>query len=86
MKYLEKYLIAYYHSNEPKYGYNISSGGDGLNGVPSKHRKSINQYDKQGNLIKTWDSIMEIEEELNYNHSYISRCVRKKHPTAYNYY
>ena len=28
MYYLEKYLIAYYHSNDPKYGYNKSEGGE----------------------------------------------------------
>lgn len=86
MKYLERYLISYYQSNNPKYGYNISSGGDGVNGVPSKRRRAVNQYDKQGNLIKTWDSIFSIEEELNYSHSNISACTHKRKISAYGFY
>ena len=29
---LEKYLIAYYHSNEPEFGYNLTAGGEGVLG------------------------------------------------------
>lgn len=32
-----------------------------------KRRKSINQYDKQGNLIKQWSSVQEIVEKTGYN-------------------
>ena len=32
MYYLEKYLIAYYQSNNPKYGYNKSTGGEHQSG------------------------------------------------------
>ena len=86
MKYLEKYLIAYYQTTNPKYGYNISTGGESGNGAPSKHRKAIDQYSKQGVLIKTWESIMAIGRELNYNYTHISDCVRKSRPTAYGFY
>ena len=86
MKYLEKYLIAYYHSNEPKYGYNIAEGGEGAPGVPSKYRKPIDQYSKQGVLIKTWESLSAVEKELNYNISHISDCAKGKRSTAYNCY
>lgn len=86
MKYLERYLIAYYHSNEPKYGYNVSAGGDGSTGVPLAQRKTIDQYDRQGNFIKTWESITAIDKALNYDFRNISACVRKKRPMAYNYY
>ena len=63
MKYLERYLIAYYNTTNHKYGYNVSTGGDGNPGVPSTARKSIDQFDKQGNYIKTWESIMSIDQE-----------------------
>ena len=53
MKYLEKYLIAYYNTTNRLYGYNISTGGESSTGVPSKKRKPIDQYDKQGNFIRT---------------------------------
>lgn len=86
MKYLEKYLIAYYHSNEPKYGYNITDGGEGANGLVRENRKAIDQYDKFGNFIKTWDSTYSVEKALNYKNSAISACARKKNPTAYGFY
>ena len=86
MKYLEKYLIAYYQSNNPKYGYNITDGGEGTNGLVRENRKAIDQYDKFGNFIKTWDSTYSVEKALNYKNSAISACARKKCPTAYGFY
>ena len=43
-------------------------------GVKNKTSKKVNQYDLEGNFIKTWDSIMDIERKLNINNSNISRC------------
>ena len=86
MKYLEKYLIAYYQSNNPKYGYNISSGGDGGSGVPRTTRKPIDQYDKQKHLVRTWDSIYSAAQTLNYDGGTISACVNKKHSMAFGFY
>ena len=83
MKYLERYLIAYYNTTDRRYGYNISTGGESGSGVGIK---SIDQYSKDGHFIKTWESISAIEKELNYNNANIVMCVRKKRPTAYNYY
>lgn len=86
MEYLEKYLIAYYHTTDRKYGYNVSTGGEERNGVPSKYRKPVNQYDKKGNFIKTWESISAIERELNYDRCTVRKCLKKKVPTAYGFY
>lgn len=86
MKYLEKYLIAYYNTTNHKYGYNVSTGGDGNPGVPSKKRIPVDQYDSQGNFIRTWESMYLIEKELNWNWSNISKCINKKRPTAYGFY
>lgn len=86
MEYLEKYLIAYYHTADRKYGYNVSTGGESGNGVPSKHRKAIDQYDRQGNFIRTWESLSAIEKELNYNISHISSCAKGERPTSHNCY
>lgn len=44
-----------------------------------KKCKKINQYDLQGNFIKTWDSIKEACENLNINPSHVSSCCRKKY-------
>lgn len=86
MKYLERYLIAYYNTTDRRYGYNISSGGESGSGVPRATRKPIDQYDKQGNFIRTWESITAIDKALNYDFRNISACVTKRYPTAYNYY
>ena len=53
MKYLEKYLIAYYNTTDRRYGYNVTEGGDGHKGVPAVNRRAVDQYDKQGNFIRT---------------------------------
>lgn len=86
MKYLERYLIAYYNTTDHRYGYNVSTGGESGSGVPSVNRKPIDQYDKFGNFIRTWESIMEVEKELNYKNPAICACVRKRYTTSYNFY
>lgn len=87
MKYLERYLIAYYNTTDHRYGYNISTGGEyAHSGVPSKNRKAIDQYDRQGHFIKTWESITAIEKELNYNSGTICNCLKKRTPTAFTFY
>ena len=45
--------------------------------------KKVAQYDKQTNeLIKVWDSIMDVERELGIDHSSISRCCKGKQKSA----
>lgn len=45
MDYLEKYLISYYNTTDPRYGYNITSGGEGVSGFKhseeSKKKMSV---------------------------------------------
>ena len=86
MRYLERYLISYYQTRDRKYGYNIAEGGEGVPGVPSKYRKAVDQYDKQGHFIRTWESITAIVRELNYDHTAISKCAKGERSTAYNCY
>lgn len=45
--------------------------------------KAVNQYDKNGNLIKTWDCIRDASKELNIYSSNIVMCC--KHYRGYNY-
>lgn len=40
--------------------------------------KKVFQYDKSFNLIKIWDSVMDIERELNIKSNYISACCTHK--------
>ena len=53
-----------------------------INGVCSK---PTYQYDKNGILIKIWDSQIDIERQLGFDQGYISNCCRGKYKTAYGY-
>ena len=64
----------------------MTEGGDGHKGVPAVNRRAVDQYDRQGNFIRRWESMREIEKELNYNYTAISECARKRRQIAYNYY
>lgn len=44
--------------------------------------KKIEQYDKQGNLIKTYSCIKQAEDELHIDGSSISKCCKGKRKTA----
>jgi len=43
MYYAEKYLIAYYHTTESKFGYNLSSGGE-KGGLGCKHSEEFRKH------------------------------------------
>ena len=45
----------------------------------------VNQYNLEGNFIKTWYCIRDIENELGCDNRNISACCRHKRPTAYGY-
>lgn len=47
--------------------------------------RKINQYDLQGNFIKTWQSMGEIYRELGLKHCGISDCCRGKQKTSGGY-
>lgn len=47
--------------------------------------KSILQYDLEGNLVREWSSISEINRELGYHTSHISACARGMLNTMYGY-
>ena len=53
----------------------------------SSHVRSIkiNQFDKQGNFIKTWDSIIEASKKLNIYPSCISNTCANRRKTAGGY-
>lgn len=51
--------------------YNITLGG----GLPPIYKKTIYQYDLEGNFIKEWDSIKEAAYELKCTNSSIGRAV-----------
>jgi len=47
-----------------------------------KKGKKVYQYDLKGNLINTWDKIVDIEKELKINHSNILAVINGRKPTT----
>lgn len=47
-----------------------------------KNKIKVNQYDLNGNFIKTWDSAKNAESNLKINCSHITHCCRKQRKTA----
>lgn len=47
--------------------------------------KKVYQYNKDGEFVKEWMSLHEIERVLGYNHGYISCCCNGKHKQAYDF-
>ena len=59
------------------YSYNINYGSRNKK-VSEKLSKKINQYDLDGNFIKTWDSMTQINKETGICLSNIFLCCRNK--------
>lgn len=54
-------------------------------GKDNCHARIVNQYDLNGNFIKKWYCIKDIQDKLGFDNRNISACCRKKRPTAYGY-
>lgn len=50
-----------------------------------KRKKPINQFTLTGELIKTWSSARDIQNDLGYCESNICKCCKNKIPKAYGY-
>ena len=66
------------------YEYN-SNYGTNAERIAKNESKPINQYDLQGNFIKSWNSGTEIKRTLGYSNGNICNCCRGKQKTAYGY-
>lgn len=54
--------------------------------IPCGRNIKVDQYDMDNNFIKTWDSFMDIEKELNIKHSNITKvCKRYLDPEKFKY-
>lgn len=51
----------------------------------SPRAKKVNQYNLNGDFIKTWDSIIRIKDECGYCDGFISQCCKGKYKQAYGY-
>lgn len=52
----------------------------------NKRGKKIIQYDKSGNMIKIYPSLMQVVRELNLNRSHLSQACNGKRKTCGGYY
>lgn len=50
-----------------------------------QHSCKINQLNLDGELVKQWESSMQIQRELGYSNSHIIACCKSKHKQAYEY-
>ena len=51
----------------------------------AKRSKAVLQYDKSGNLVSEWPSVLEVQRQTGFVQSSISRCCLGKHKSAYGY-
>lgn len=71
---------------------NFTNGGDGLNrkfcdkGEKDSQSKKVYQFDLDGNFIKEWGSVREIERELGYFNTAISKVCSSNKGTYKNYF
>ena len=49
------------------------------------HCKPVGQYTRDGELVKVWQSTMEVEKKLGFLNSHISEVARGERKTAYGY-
>ena len=75
----EQYYIEHYKTDNPVYGYNISSGGvptiTGLYNLPSMSRP-VYQYGLDGIFIAEYPSMMEAERQSGIDNSAICACCK----------
>lgn len=65
--------------------YNLKAEKIGEKLKNGKLSRKVFQYDLYGNLIKCWESTMEIERKLNFKNQSISACCLGKQKTSYGY-
>lgn len=90
---LEKLLIEQLKSNESTYGYNISNGGEATflgfhhteenkSKIAQRFAEEVDQYNLNGELIKSWKSMRDVERELNISASSIAKCCKGIYKTS----
>ena len=92
---LEIKLIAEYKSNQNEYGYNLTAGGDGINGrkleqyhidaIKEANSIPIYQFDKDYNFIREFSGIREAARYYNIWKSSIRECCSMDHHTSHGY-
>lgn len=65
-------------------GYNNNYGTRNKR-ISEKKKKEVFQFDKNMILLRTWESIKLIQEELGFDNTCISRCCNKQVKSSYGY-
>lgn len=78
-----KYNVNFGTRNERCSGENHPMFGNFGKKHPSA--KQIIQLTLNGEVVRKWDSAMDVKRELGYNQGNISSCCRGEHKSAYNY-
>lgn len=85
----EKDFIEQYNTIQPN-GYNIKPGGANSYTKGQTRKSKIDQYDLEGNYIKTFESLREAADEMNTKYQSISAVLTGKRPQhngyIYKYY
>lgn len=55
------------------------------NRLHGRGSKTVYQYTLEGELVRVWEKLKDIERELGYDHSTISKCCNGKRKQAYGY-
>lgn len=86
---LEFLFVNMFHSDNPKHGYNIASGGfSGFTMPDSQCRKRVRQYTLDGEYIAEYRSVSEAAEITGINIGTISGVAsgKTKNPRAFRWY
>ena len=89
LNFLEKFWIKKLNSNNSKFGYNLTNGGNS-DFTYSKHskignpcnRKIVKKYDFEGNLIDLYESVKEAGDSNNMSWATVSTCCNGKKNSA----
>ena len=83
-------LVPATYSENIQYAYNVGTKKPNINmlgvrGYLNKLSKKVIQFDTNGDLIKQWDSINDIERETGFLHGNIISCCTGQYKQAYGY-
>ena len=78
---IEAQLIAQYHSDSPQYGYNHTVGGE----VAVIKHKPIAQYNADGSLVATYESLKDACQLTGANNGSVSSVCNGRRKTAHGF-
>lgn len=75
-----EWCTAYYNSN-----YGTRNKRVAESKINGKNSKTVLQLRKDGSLVRVWPSAYEVERQLKFDQSHISKCCNGKQHSAYGY-